>query len=125
MVQIQPILKVSDLSLSFGGIKALQAVDFAVKQGELFSIIGPNGAGKTSLLNCISGRYKPQHGSILFKGRELIGLKPNARGGLGIGRTFQNLALFNHMTVFIFLCSCIRINILSISEQTESFCTTL
>jgi branched-chain amino acid transport system ATP-binding protein len=99
MVQIQPILKVSDLSLSFGGIKALQAVDFAVKQGELFSIIGPNGAGKTSLLNCISGRYKPQHGSILFKGRELIGLKPNARGGLGIGRTFQNLALFNHMTV--------------------------
>lgn len=99
MVQIQPILKVSDLSLSFGGIKALQAVDFAVKQGELFSIIGPNGAGKTSLLNCISGRYQPQQGSISFKGRELIGLKPNARGGLGIGRTFQNLALFNHMTV--------------------------
>ena len=99
MVQLQPILKVSDLSLSFGGIKALQAVDFAVKQGELFSIIGPNGAGKTSLLNCISGRYQPQQGSIAFKGRELIGLKPNARGGLGIGRTFQNLALFNHMTV--------------------------
>jgi branched-chain amino acid transport system ATP-binding protein len=99
MVQIQPILKISDLSLSFGGIKALQNVDFAVKQGELFSIIGPNGAGKTSLLNCISGRYQPQFGSIIFKGRELIGLKPNARCGLGIGRTFQNLALFNHMSV--------------------------
>jgi branched-chain amino acid transport system ATP-binding protein len=99
MVQIQPLLKISGLCLSFGGIHALTDVSFAVRQGELFSIIGPNGAGKTSLLNCISGRYQPQKGLIEFKGREISGLRPNARGDLGIGRTFQNLALFNHMSV--------------------------
>jgi len=92
-------LEVNDISLSFGGVHALTDVSFSVNQGEIFSIIGPNGAGKTSMLNCISGRYQPNKGSITFKQQELIGLRPNDRCTLGIGRTFQNLALFSHMTV--------------------------
>lgn len=99
MTADQPLLQVQDVSLAFGGVQALRDVSFSVRPGEIFSIIGPNGAGKTSLLNCVSGRYRPQRGEIRFKGREISRLKPNARCNLGIGRTFQNLALFNHMTV--------------------------
>lgn len=98
-VQDAPILEVDDISLRFGGVRALSNVSFNVKKGELFSIIGPNGAGKTSLLNCISGRYSPQEGSIKFKGKEVTKMTPNHRAELGMGRTFQNLALFAHMTV--------------------------
>ncbi len=93
------LLEAREVSLGFGGVRALEAVTFKVAPGELFSIIGPNGAGKTSLLNCISGRYRPSAGEIFYKGRSLAGLTPNHRAGLGIGRTFQNLALFGHMTV--------------------------
>ena len=93
------LLKVEDINLSFGGIKALQGIDLSVRQGEVYSIIGPNGAGKTSLLNCISGRYRPQTGRIMFDGTDITGMKPNQRCRLGLGRTFQNLALFGHMTV--------------------------
>ncbi|MCK5912566.1 MAG: ABC transporter ATP-binding protein [Desulfuromusa sp.] len=93
------LLQVENISLTFGGVKALQGVSFNVEAGELFSIIGPNGAGKTSMLNCISGRYHPQVGEIRFRGSEITSLKPNQRCHLGIGRTFQNLALFNHMSV--------------------------
>nr|WP_275660466.1 ABC transporter ATP-binding protein [Shewanella sp. Isolate13] len=74
-------------------------VSFEVETGSVFSIIGPNGAGKTSMLNCISGRYRPQHGSIHFGNKEVTNLRPNDRADLGIGRTFQNLALFGHMSV--------------------------
>jgi len=94
-----PLLQVDQVSLSFGGVHALTNVSFEVRPGEIFSIIGPNGAGKTSMLNCISGRYQPNQGRILFKGKEVTGLRPNQRCVLGIGRTFQNLALFAHMTV--------------------------
>lgn len=97
--QTTPILEVDDISLRFGGVRALSNVSFNVKKGELFSIIGPNGAGKTSLLNCISGRYSPQEGSIRFKGQEVTKMTPNHRAELGMGRTFQNLALFAHMSV--------------------------
>lgn len=93
------LLDVKNISLSFGGVRALKDVSFSVKKGEIFSIIGPNGAGKTSMLNCISGRYQPNEGKIEYRGKEMIGLKPNERCELGLGRTFQNLALFNHMTV--------------------------
>lgn len=99
MSKNQPLLQVDNIFLSFGGVHALREVSFAVRPGELFSIIGPNGAGKTSMLNCISGRYQPSKGNIFFNGKKIIGLKPNDRCNLGIGRTFQNLALFNHMTV--------------------------
>lgn len=92
-------LEVQKVSLRFGGIRALTDVSFAAKQGEIFSIIGPNGAGKTSVVNCISGRYRPTEGRILLEGQEITHLRPNARASLGIGRTFQNLALFHHMTV--------------------------
>jgi branched-chain amino acid transport system ATP-binding protein len=94
-----PLLELQNLTLQFGGVKALTDVSCSVQSGELFSIIGPNGAGKTSLLNCISGRYRPASGRIRFKGRDITGLQPNARADLGIGRTFQNLALFNGMSV--------------------------
>ncbi|HEY8553237.1 MAG TPA: ABC transporter ATP-binding protein [Burkholderiales bacterium] len=94
-----PLLEAQALSIRFGGVRALNEVSFAVQRGELFSIIGPNGAGKTSLLNCISGRYTPTEGRILFEGRDITRIPPNRRAALGIGRTFQNLALFGHMTV--------------------------
>ncbi|MBY5980333.1 ABC transporter ATP-binding protein [Ferrimonas balearica] len=93
------ILKVEHVSLAFGGVKALTDVSFEVPRGAVFSIIGPNGAGKTSMLNCISGRYRPQAGAIHFDGHDVTRLRPNDRADLGMGRTFQNLALFGHMSV--------------------------
>ena len=93
------MLELQNISVHFGGIKALNNVSFKVEKASLFSIIGPNGAGKTSLLNVISGRYKPKNGDLLFKGTNITNFHPNLRPDLGIGRTFQNLALFNHMTV--------------------------
>ncbi len=92
-------LKVENVSLSFGGVMALSGVSFSVRPGEIFSVIGPNGAGKTSMLNCVSGRYKPQHGTISFEGHAVTGRPPAARARLGIARTFQNIALFKGMTV--------------------------
>ncbi|QQM05602.1 Lipopolysaccharide export system ATP-binding protein LptB [Rhodopseudomonas palustris] len=96
---LEHALEVRNVSLRFGGVRALSEVSFAVNHGELFSIIGPNGAGKTSVVNCISGRYQPSEGQLFYHGRDITGLKPNARASLGIGRTFQNLALFHHMSV--------------------------
>ncbi len=93
------MLELQNISVHFGGIKALNNVSFKVEKESLFSIIGPNGAGKTSLLNVISGRYKPKSGDLLFKGKNITNFHPNTRPDLGIGRTFQNLALFDHMTV--------------------------
>ena len=92
-------LEVRGVSLRFGGVRALTDVSFGVEDGELFSIIGPNGAGKTSIVNCISGRYRPTEGQLFYRGRDITGLNPNSRASLGIGRTFQNLALFHHMSV--------------------------
>ena len=93
------ILEAKNISLSFGGINALSGVNFSVKEGDFFSIIGPNGAGKTSMLNIISGRYKPSSGEVYFRGSNITNLATNKRADLGIGRTFQNLALFNNMSV--------------------------
>ena len=95
----RPVLEIRDVSLAFGGVRALTEVSFEVRPGELFSIIGPNGAGKTSMLNCVSGRYRPTAGRVLLDGRDVTGLSPNHRATLGLGRTFQNLALFGHMSV--------------------------
>ena len=94
-----PLLEVSGVSLRFGGIQALTDIGFAVARGELFSIIGPNGAGKTSMLNCISGRYAPSAGAIRFKGADITRVPTSRRAALGLGRTFQNLALFGQMSV--------------------------
>ena len=94
-----PIFEARHVSLRFGGVRALTDVGFSIGKGELFSIIGPNGAGKTSMVNCISGRYTPTEGKVFYKGRDITRLTPNQRATIGIGRTFQNLALFHHMTV--------------------------
>jgi branched-chain amino acid transport system ATP-binding protein len=93
------LLSAQDVTLEFKGVRALEGVSFAVRPGELFSIIGPNGAGKTSLLNCVSGRYQPTRGSVDFDGQRISGRSPAIRAHLGIARTFQNLALFAHMSV--------------------------
>ncbi len=94
-----PILAADSVSLRFGGVKALSDVSFDVRPGEIFSIIGPNGAGKTSMVNCVSGRYRPTEGRILFDGQDITRTPTSRRAALGIGRTFQNLALFAHMSV--------------------------
>ncbi len=95
----QAHLEVKDLTLKFGGITALSKIDMAVQSGELISLIGPNGAGKTSLLNCISGHYKPERGKITFNGEEITRLLPHQPAAIGIGRTYQTLELFEEMTV--------------------------
>lgn len=94
-----PILEIENVSLQFGGVKALDSVTYHIEKGEIFSLIGPNGAGKTSMLNCISGLYQPTSGSIRFKGQEIVNMKPYNRTTLGIARAFQNIALFAHMSV--------------------------
>jgi branched-chain amino acid transport system ATP-binding protein len=91
-------LHVHHISLSFGGIRALQNIEFKVNQGDIFAVIGPNGAGKTSLINSINGFYRPQQGSIFFEGRDITALPPYKRAPLGISRTFQNIALYTNMT---------------------------
>jgi branched-chain amino acid transport system ATP-binding protein len=93
------LLEATGIMLSFRGVSALSDVSFAVEPQTIHAIVGPNGAGKTSLLNCISGVYRPQRGKIRFEGRDLSGVAPSARTGLGIARTFQNIALFRGMTV--------------------------
>jgi branched-chain amino acid transport system ATP-binding protein len=92
-------LEVARLSLSFGGVMALSAIDMSVHAGELFAVIGPNGAGKTSLLNCITGYYRPQSGKVFFNGEDITYLPPHELVRRGVGRTFQNIELFPGMTV--------------------------
>jgi branched-chain amino acid transport system ATP-binding protein len=94
-----PALQVLNLSMHFGGIQAIREVSFQVGEGELFAVIGPNGAGKSTIFNCVNGLYKPTQGKILFQGENITGLKSFRIAHKGIGRTFQNLALFNQMTV--------------------------
>jgi len=93
------ILEAEGLTLRFKGVLALDGVGFSVQEGEFFAVIGPNGAGKTSLLNVLSGLYRPQRGRVRFRGREITGEPPQARARLGLGRTFQHLELFRGMTV--------------------------
>ena len=93
------ILEVKNISLSFGGVKAITDISFDVFEHEIRALIGPNGAGKSSLLNCINGIYKPQEGQILFKSEILDKITPNIIAQKGISRTFQNLALFKRMSV--------------------------
>lgn len=91
-------LDVQNISLRFGGIRALNDVSFQVHEGEILSVIGPNGAGKTSLINSITGFYRPQEGDILLDGESILHLPPYQRAKLGISRTFQNIALYTNMT---------------------------
>ena len=94
-----PLLRVTDVVMRFGGIVALGGVSFDVERGQICGLIGPNGSGKTTMFNCISGIYRHSRGDILFEGHSTSGLPRHRMAGLGIGRTFQNVALFNSMTV--------------------------
>lgn len=93
------MLKVEDIQLAFGGVKALTGVSVEAQAGKITAVIGPNGAGKTSLFNVISGFYRPQAGRVFLDGEDITGLKPHARAYRGMSRTFQNIALFAGMTV--------------------------
>ncbi|TAK36718.1 MAG: ABC transporter ATP-binding protein [Chloroflexota bacterium] len=91
-------LQIDNISLNFGGLVALTKVSLDVKEDEIVAIIGPNGAGKTSLLNCISGFYRPQHGKILFDGRDITGLRSHRIAKLGVARTFQQIELYTGLS---------------------------
>ncbi len=95
----EEILDVAEVSLSFGGVKALQNISFNVREHEIRAIIGPNGAGKSSMLNVINGVYTPQQGRITFRGKVRGHMDPHDAASMGIGRTFQSLALFKGMSV--------------------------
>lgn len=93
------LLSVKDLSISFGGVKAVDGVSFDVQPGEVFTIVGPNGAGKSTIFNLISRFYQPTGGAIHFDGKDITNMSPDNIAPLGIARTFQNIELFEHSTV--------------------------
>ena len=93
------VLETKNLGISFGGIKAAQDVNLKIKKNEIYGLIGPNGAGKTTVFNMLTGVYKPTTGSFYLNGEELKGLSQEKINGKGIARTFQNIRLFNNMTV--------------------------
>ncbi len=93
------LLSVKNLSISFGGVKAVDGVSFDVEPGEVFTIVGPNGAGKSTIFNLISRFYQPTGGSITFDGKDITHMRPDQIAPLGIARTFQNIELFEHSTV--------------------------
>jgi branched-chain amino acid transport system ATP-binding protein len=93
------ILTGSNIELNFGGVRALRGVNFDLHRREILAVIGPNGAGKTALLNCISGFYQPHAGAIYYSGKDITKMPPHRIAGLGVARTFQNLALFEGLSV--------------------------
>ncbi len=95
----EPILRAENISISFGGLKALDDVSLEIRPGEIFAIIGPNGAGKTTMLNVLNGFYKQDEGTVIFEGKKRPrSMKPDAVASMGIARTFQNLAIFTGMS---------------------------
>lgn len=94
------LLQVEKLAMHFGGVRALDGVDLEVREGELIGLMGPNGSGKTTMLNCISGFLKPNHGDVRFRGRSILAMPPHARAALGLGRTFQHVGLVKNESVF-------------------------
>jgi branched-chain amino acid transport system ATP-binding protein len=97
--EAEPLLRVRNVTVRFGGIVALNGVSFDLTEGQIVGLIGPNGAGKTTLFNCLSRLYQPTEGDILFQGRSILTAPAHAIAGLGMGRTFQNVALFDRMSV--------------------------
>ncbi len=98
-VGTDPVVSVRDVTLRFAGVTALRDVNFDVYGSELFAVIGPNGAGKTSIFNVLSGVYRPQEGSVHFRGSSILGQRPHKIAGLGMARTFQNIELFSNLDV--------------------------
>ena len=97
MTRLEPILSVHDLSIHFGGLKAISELDFTIQPGAIHAIIGPNGAGKTTLFNLVTGVYAPTFGSVSFNGVPVTGKKPHELAAMGMSRTFQNLQIFFNM----------------------------
>ncbi len=95
----KPLFKLEEISISFGGLQAVDDCSFDIRNGEIFSLIGPNGAGKTTIFNIINALYKPDSGRMMLEGQDLVPLKPHQIAKRGIARTFQNIELFNEMTV--------------------------
>jgi branched-chain amino acid transport system ATP-binding protein len=93
------ILTVDTMSKRFGGLLAVDRVSYAVERGKVFALIGPNGAGKTTCFNCITGLLQPTSGKVLFDGRDITGFRPHQTARAGVARTFQNIRLFDYMTV--------------------------
>ena len=94
-----PLLELQDVAMQFGGVAALKGISYSVGEGIIQAVIGPNGAGKTTLFHCISGLLHPTSGSVVFNGRVITGMVPHEIARLGISRTFQHVAIFQHMTV--------------------------
>lgn len=94
------IMQAINIVKTFGGLRALDGIEFSVRENSITSIIGPNGSGKTTFLNCINGIYRPDKGDIKFKGKSIVGLKPHVISRLGIGRTFQISRVFRKISVF-------------------------
>ncbi len=94
-----PLLEVRDITMKFGGLKAVDSLSFVVQKGHLTGLIGPNGAGKTTVFNMLTGVYQPTSGNIFFKGKSIRGLKPHQISHLGVTRTFQNIRLFKGLSV--------------------------
>src|SRR5215211_6356251 len=92
------ILEASGVTKQFGGLTAVNSVDFVIEQGSICSLIGPNGAGKTTFFNMITGLYVPTSGTLIFDDHSIVGLKPDSVTKRGVGRTFQNIRLFANMT---------------------------
>jgi branched-chain amino acid transport system ATP-binding protein len=94
-----PLLRVENMTHFFGGLRAVHDFNLGIEPGQIRGLIGPNGAGKTTVFNLITGRYEPTEGKIFLDGNEITGLKPHQIASMGIGRTFQNLRLWRHMSV--------------------------
>ena len=99
MKKMRPLLEVKGLTMDFGGLRAIDGIDFMVREGEIVALIGPNGAGKTTVFNMLTGVYKPTEGSVLLEGEVLNGKKTHQFVAAGVARTFQNIRLFKQMTV--------------------------
>jgi branched-chain amino acid transport system ATP-binding protein len=95
----ETLLELDNIHMSFGEVKAIAGISLKIKKGEIHSVIGPNGAGKTVMMNCVNGLYRPQVGTIRFKGEKINHLKPHERAKLGMARTFQKVEVFGGMTV--------------------------
>ncbi len=98
------ILEISELTHFFGGLRAVYDLNMTLEGGELMGLIGPNGAGKTTVFNLVSGFYRPSEGDVKFRGKSIVGLRPHQVTALGMARTFQNIRLWNSLTVFDNLC---------------------
>jgi branched-chain amino acid transport system ATP-binding protein len=94
------VLELSELSMDFGGVTALQGVNLAVEQGQIYAVIGPNGAGKTTVFNCVTGVFRPVSGDVCLAGKRITGRRPHEVTQAGVARTFQNIRLFPNMTAF-------------------------